>query len=99
MRQYRESLNDKIRARSIDAYDIFLLQYVLSEDKEKIAILAHLLLNKNTREERVKLHNIMMFDDMNIDKRGDKGKSLEFLQMPLLNSGFGEQNNLLFEAA
>eukprot|EP00758_Cryptobia_borreli_P013845 Tbor_TRINITY_DN5871_c1_g1::TRINITY_DN5871_c1_g1_i3::g.7117::m.7117 len=39
----KEAFVNKIGAKNIDPYDVFLLQYILSDDKEKLTTLAHLL--------------------------------------------------------
>eukprot|EP00758_Cryptobia_borreli_P015964 Tbor_TRINITY_DN6066_c0_g1::TRINITY_DN6066_c0_g1_i1::g.11023::m.11023 len=99
MKKYKESFHDKIGAKNIDPYDVFLLQYILSGEKEKLATLVHLLLHKKDIKERIRIHNLIMFDEMKMDKRGDEGRALEFLEFPLLNKNYGEKNNLLFDAA
>eukprot|EP00758_Cryptobia_borreli_P013844 Tbor_TRINITY_DN5871_c1_g1::TRINITY_DN5871_c1_g1_i2::g.7115::m.7115 len=68
----KEAFVNKIGAKNIDPYDVFLLQYILSDDKEKLTTLAHLLIHRNTKKERIQIHNLMKFNEFKYDKRGDK---------------------------
>eukprot|EP00758_Cryptobia_borreli_P017871 Tbor_TRINITY_DN6230_c2_g2::TRINITY_DN6230_c2_g2_i12::g.1724::m.1724 len=71
----------KITSKTISPYDACVLNYLLSDDMDKWRLI-FLILKRNREEDRIKFHNIRVFEAVGIERQSEQARVLENIDTP-----------------
>eukprot|EP00758_Cryptobia_borreli_P012027 Tbor_TRINITY_DN5712_c0_g3::TRINITY_DN5712_c0_g3_i2::g.19951::m.19951 len=84
LKELQEAFDGKITSKGLSRYDACCVNYLLSDDPVDRLRLAHLILNRECAEDRIKLHNFRTFNKLGtFPRKGKEGQALEYVDTPL----------------
>eukprot|EP00758_Cryptobia_borreli_P011070 Tbor_TRINITY_DN5625_c3_g2::TRINITY_DN5625_c3_g2_i4::g.8118::m.8118 len=96
----KEAFDGKIEAKTLTTYDALCLNYLTSDDPEDMKRLIYIILNRNTEEERIKLHNLWTFGKIGMFTRtGKEALVLQDLPTPFPQKKYHNINLRMFDEA